>query len=172
MDNDTQNKLRAFFPENELEWRVQQCGTYEDAKTKETKPWVRVLCYVKARAIENRLDEVFGWDGWQNEIRFTENDIIARLGVKSANGWVWKENGAEKTDIEAFKGGISGAMKRVASSGYGIGRYLYDLEATYAICSFEKSKECQNLAKTKEGKKIYWQTPRLPQDFLPRKEEK
>ena len=157
-------QLKAYFPENELEWRVQQSGM-----TKDGKPYAMVLCYVQARAIENRLDAVVGVENWQNEIRVEGENIIARLGVKLGGEWVWKENGASQTDIEAFKGGISGAIKRVASSGFGIGRYLYELDTTFAECTLEKQKGAEwNKAKTKDGKFFYWKTPRIPAKFLPK----
>ena len=38
--------------------------------------------------------------------------------------WVWRTDGAPTTDIEALKGGISGAIKRVAVQ-FGMGAYLY-----------------------------------------------
>lgn len=157
-------KLKAYFPENELEWRVQQSG-----ETASGKPYALVLCYVQARAIENRLDEVLGFQNWQNEIRVEGENIIARLGAKISGEWVWKENGSSQTDIEAFKGGISGAIKRVASSGFGIGRYLYELEATFAECSLEKV-DGWNCAKLKSGKKFWWKTPSIPAKFLPKPE--
>ena len=157
-------QLKAYFPENELEWRVQQSGM-----TKDGKPYAMVLCYVQARAIENRLDAVVGVENWQNEIRVEGENIIARLGVRLGGEWVWKENGASQTDIEAFKGGISGAIKRVASSGFGIGRYLYELDTTFAECTLEKQKGAEwNKAKTKDGKFFYWKTPRIPAKFLPK----
>lgn len=155
-------RLKAYFPENELEWRVQQAG-----KTASGKPYAMVLCYVQARAIENRLDEVVGFENWQNEIRVEGENIIARLGLRIAGDWVWKENGASQTDIEAFKGGISGAIKRVASSGFGIGRYLYELPATFAECSLNKM-DGWNAAKLKTGEKYWWKTPRIPAEFLPK----
>ncbi len=158
------SRLKAYFPENELEWRVQQSG-----ETTNGKPYALVLCYVQARAIENRLDEVVGFQNWQNEIRVEGENIIARLGVKIGGEWVWKENGSSQTDIEAFKGGISGAIKRVASSGFGIGRYLYELEATFAECSLEKV-DGWNCAKLKSGKKFWWKTPQIPAKFLPTRE--
>lgn len=159
----TSEQLKAYFPEDELEWRVQQSGM-----SKEGKPYAMVLCYVQARAIENRLDNVVGCENWQNEIRVEGENIIARLGVRFGGEWVWKENGASQTDIEAFKGGISGAIKRVASSGFGIGRYLYELDTTFAECSLEKQKGSEwNKAKTKDGKVFYWKTPRIPAKFLP-----
>ncbi len=155
-------RFKEYFPENELEWRVQQSGESASGKA-----YALVLCYVQARAIENRLDEVVGFQNWQNEIRVEGDNIIARLGVKIGGEWVWKENGASQTDIEAFKGGISGAIKRVASSGFGIGRYLYELEATFAECSMEKV-EGWNCGKLKSGKKFWWKTPSIPEKFLPK----
>ena len=156
-------KLKAYFPENELEWRVQQSGL-----TKDGKPYAMVLCYVQARAIENRLDAVVGVENWQNELRVEGENIIARLGVRLGGEWVWKENGASQTDIEAFKGGISGAIKRVASSGFGIGRYLYELDTTFAECTLERQNGAEwNKTKTKDGKFFYWKTPRIPAKFLP-----
>lgn len=161
---DADKRLKAFFPEEQLEWRVQQAGISNG------KPWALVFCYVQARAIEDRLDEVFGFCGWQNEIRVEGENIVARLGVKVGDNWVWKENGASQTEIEAFKGGISGAIKRVASSGFGIGRYLYQLDATFAECSMEK-KQGWNTAKTKDKQTFYWKTPSIPAKFLPKASE-
>jgi hypothetical protein len=155
-----ESKLKAFFPEEDLEWRVQSCGL------KNETPWAMVLCYVQARAIQKRLDEVVGWGNWKDEYRVEGKNIICRLSVKIGSEWVAKENGASETDIEAFKGGISGAFKRVASSGFGIGRYLYDLDSTFAVCSLEKKKGYTG-ARTKEGKYIYWETPKMPKQFLP-----
>jgi len=157
-------KLKAYFPENELEWRVQQSGM-----TKNGEPYAMVLCYVQARAIENRLDEVVGFENWQNEIRVEGDNIIAKLGVRINGEWIWKENGASQTEIEAFKGGISGAIKRVASSGFGIGRYLYELDTTFAECTTIKQKGKEwNQAKTKDKQTFYWKTPSLPPEFLPK----
>lgn len=44
----------------------------------------------------------------------------------SKDKWITKEDGAAITEFESVKGGISSAFKRVASSGFGIGRYLYN----------------------------------------------
>lgn len=163
MDTQTiSEKLKAYFPESQLEWRVQQCGETK----KDGKVWAMVLCYVQARAIEERLDEVVGFNNWQNEIRVEGDNIIARLGLRINGEWIWKENGASQTEIEAFKGGISGAIKRVASSGFGIGRYLYQLDTTFAETS-ESAIDGWNKAKTKTGKVFWWKTPSIPSKFLP-----
>ena len=157
-------KLQAPFPAEQIDFRVQSCGITNN------RPWARVLAYVQARAIQRRLDEVFGWDGWTEEYRSVEGNMICRLGVRTNDGtWIYKENGASETDIEGFKGGISGALKRVAASGYGIGRYLYDLTESFAECQVDKPKNMSGWqkAKTKDNKWIYWKTPALPDWALP-----
>lgn len=156
-------KLQKPFPAEEIEFRVQSCGISNG------KPWAMVLAYVQARAIQRRLDDVFGWDGWTDEYRTTDNNMICRLGVRTENGWIYKENGASETQVEAFKGGISASLKRVAASGYGIGRYLYDLTESFAECQVERPKNMSgwNKAKTKKNEVIYWKTPTLPSWALP-----
>lgn len=158
--------LQAPFPASEIEFRVQSCGISNN------RPWAMVLAYVQARAIQRRLDDVFGWDGWTDEYRAQDNNMICRLGVRTENGWIYKENGASETQVEAFKGGISASFKRVAASGYGIGRYLYDLTESFAECTTEKPKNMSgwNKATTKDKKTIYWKTPILPEWALPKNE--
>jgi hypothetical protein len=148
------NRLREAFNDCELEWKPQSVGI------KNGKPWAMILCYVQARAIQNRLDEVFGPMNWKDEYRFEQNGVICRLSVycNEKKEWIAKENGSPETDIESFKGGISGAFKRVASSGYGIGRYLYELDTTFAECSMTKQKGYKQ-AKTKDNQYFYWQVP-------------
>jgi hypothetical protein len=160
MTKNYREELIKEFPENELEWRVQQCGITNG------KPWVMALVFVNARAVQNRLDDVFGWDNWSEEYREVSGSIICRLGVCIDGRWIYKENGASQTDIEAFKGGLSGAFKRVASSGYGIGRYLYNLDTKFVECSLEKKHGYNEKAKTKDKATnktitIYWKIPKV-----------
>ncbi|OGI30664.1 MAG: hypothetical protein A2287_04705 [Candidatus Melainabacteria bacterium RIFOXYA12_FULL_32_12] len=158
-------KLQAPFEACEIEWRAQSQGASQDGK-----PWIMVLAYVEARAIQNRLDEIFGFDGWQDEYRAVGNNIICRLSVKVNDNWVYKENGASETQVEAFKGGISGSFKRVAASGYGIGRYLYNLETAFAEVSKEKPSNMSAWNKSYIKEKnltFWWKTPDLPNWALP-----
>lgn len=148
------NRLKEPFNDSELEWKPQSVGI------KNGKPWAMIICYVQARAIQNRLDEVFGPMNWKDEYRFEKNGVICRLSVycNEKKEWIAKENGSPETDIESFKGGISGAFKRVASSGYGIGRYLYELDTTFAECSMTKQNGWKQ-AKTKDNQYFYWKVP-------------
>jgi hypothetical protein len=86
--------------------------------------------FIDARAVMARLDEAFGPFGWQ--VRYTpaqvgeEHGVIASIAIKNpeTGEWVEKQDGSGATDLEPFKGGISGALKRAAVA-WGIGRELY-----------------------------------------------
>lgn len=152
-------KLCEPFPLCDLEWRVQSCGQ------KEASYWVRVLCYVTNRAIMERLDGVCGPQNWRNEFREwggNNRGVLCGIGIKIGDEWVTKYDGAENTEIEAIKGGISSAMKRAAVQ-WGIGRYLYKLEEAWGNVNPQGAYS----AKTKEGKWFKWDPPRLPAWALP-----
>ena len=155
--------LQAPFPAADIEWRAQQVGL-----TKDGKPWAKVLAYVTNRAIQGRLDEVFGADGWQNMIReWRDKSTVCGISVRFGNEWITKWDGADETDIEATKGGISDAMKRAAVH-WGVGRYLYKLDVTFAECTLERQRGPE-WHQAKSGQTIfYWKTPALPEWALPK----
>lgn len=164
-----QSELKKPFSSNDIEWRIQQSGKSNGVF------WCMVLAYVQARAIQERLDKMFGFQGWSDEYRTGKDDsnIICRLGVNFNGNWIYKENGASETNVEPFKGGISGAFKRVAASGFGIGRYLYNLEVTFAKTS-DKEVKGWNKARVKIDNKyetFWWETPQLPKWALPEEEK-
>ena len=90
------------------------------------------LAYIDARTVMDRLDSVCGMDGWQNNYAQTGNgSVVCNLGVLVPSGaWVWKADGAGHTDVEGEKGMLSDALKRAAVR-FGIGRYLYEMEAPW-----------------------------------------
>ena len=155
------SKLREPFHASEIEWRIQSSGKGANGI------WAKVLAYVTNRAIQDRLDDVFGVDGWQNSLVETPSGFICGIGVRvrelaTGSEWAWKFDGADKSDIEPYKGGISGAMKRAAVQ-WGIGRYLYNLDEGWAVIT-DSGKFS---AKTKEGDKFKWNPPELPKWALP-----
>lgn len=155
--------LQEPFPAKDIEWRVAQCG-----QTSQGKIWVKVLAYVTARAIQDRLDSVVGPLSWRVSFQHLPAGVIATIAIRETfiNGeWIEKQDGAEQTDIEAFKGGMSGALKRAAVQ-WGIGRYLYNLEEGWGIVCEQNDQEAQ-YGKTKEGKVFYWKPPALPPWALP-----
>jgi hypothetical protein len=116
---DTMNKLKQPFLPSEIEWRV--------GSTNADKTQGLALAYVTNRAIQQRLDDVFGCFGWKNEFKeWKGSSQICGISIKFDNEWITKWDGADDSNMEATKGGLSDAMKRAAYQ-WGIGRYLYNL---------------------------------------------
>jgi hypothetical protein len=97
----------------------------------------------------NRLDDVCGAAGWQCEYPHAGGKTICSIGIKIDGEWVWKADGAGDTDVEAEKGAISDAFKRAAVK-WGIGRYLYDLDAPWVPCETYESGGKKRWSKWKE----------------------
>jgi hypothetical protein len=156
-------QLSAPFPASDVEWRVQSSGAKGDGSV-----WARVLAYITNRAIMERLDDVCGPANWRNEFRHgPDGAVLCGISIRlrfddGSTEWVTKWDGAENTDVEAVKGGLSGAMKR-AGYQWGIGRYLYQLEEGFAKVSDRGA----HYAKTKDGKSFKWDAPDLPTWALP-----
>ena len=109
---------------------------------------------IQHRAVLDRLDRCVGPLNWTDEYREIEGGYICRLGIFTKNGWIYKEDAADKSDIEAIKGGISGALKRAAVK-WGIGRDLYYRGVEWADISMEE-KQGFHYAETKNKVKFYW----------------
>jgi len=164
-----EQKLQAYFKPDDLEWRISRAG-----KKKDGSVWAKCLVYVTARAIQDRLDSVFGAFGWSVDFKIDNQSrtVLCIISVRHGDQWVVKMDGSEMTDFEPFKGGISGAMKR-AGVQWGIGRYLYQLEETFADVYDDKDRPNHaKFATTKldDGSKIsfYWTPPKLPAWAVPK----
>lgn len=150
-------KLDEPFAAEDIEWRAQSCGKGNNGF------WVSVLAYVTNRAIMARLDAVCGKANWKNEFRDAGKAVECGISIKIDGEWVTKWDAAEETNIEAVKGGRSGAMKRAAVQ-WGIGRYLYNLDAGWG----QVVDRGQHKAKTKNNEWFQWNPPQLPQWALPK----
>lgn len=149
--------LQDFFETEAIEWRIQQAGE------KHGRTWAICVPYVTNRAIQVRLDEVAGPENWRNEFRpGPDGGVMCGLSIRVGGEWVTKWDGAENTDVEGVKGGLSGAMKRAAVQ-WGIGRYLYALDETFAHIH----ENGRFRGKTREGGSFRWDPPRLPPEVLP-----
>jgi hypothetical protein len=149
--------LQERFAGPELEWRLQQAGE------KNGRIWALCVPYVTNRAIQQRLDEVMGPGNWKNEFaKGPEGGVLCGISLRVGEEWVTKWDGAENTDIEGVKGGLSGAMKRAAVQ-WGIGRYLYGLEDVFA----QVSEHGKLRGRTKQGTDFRWDPPRLPAWAVP-----
>lgn len=145
-------KLKEPFPEESVAWRVMRAGL------KGNRPWARVVPYIDARAVQDRLDAVCGPEGWQTRNVPTQNGVICELSISIDGEWVTKSDGSEWTDIEGFKGGISKALVRAAVQ-WGVGRYLYEAEACWANFVDQNAPGAEYVKI--EGGEYYW-IPDLP----------
>lgn len=160
-----QAKLSEPFPSKDIEWRVSRSGNSNG------KSWAMVLAYVDNRAIQNRLDEVFGPAGWKNDFTDFMQGILCTISCFVDGEWVSKSDGAEQTQFESLKGGLSGAMKRAAVH-WGIGRYLYKLTETFVEVTDRKQPGSVYINDDKKKVKGYWMPPQLPDWALPEYERK
>jgi hypothetical protein len=116
-----QQPLLEPFAITEVKWKAQVVRGH------------RALCvaYVDARVVEDRLDLVFGVDGWQDSYHLLPNgNVVCKLRVKFGNEWIEKSDVGGQSDQpdegDRMKSAFSDALKRAAVK-LGIGRYLYRL---------------------------------------------
>jgi hypothetical protein len=140
-------KLAEPFPASDIEWRA--------GATNKDNNKAMALAYVTSRAVMDRLDEVCGPENWRNEFKDgPDGGVICGLSIRVDGEWITKWDGADNTNFEAVKGGLSGAMKR-AGVQWGVGRYLYKLDGQWVKC-------------TAYGKTVKLdETPKLPAWALP-----
>lgn len=118
------------------------------------------LAYVDARAIQDRLDEVLGVEGWQDDYEIlADGSVVCRLRLRLGNEWVTKVDVGGPSDQpdggDRLKAAFSDALKRAAVK-FGIGRYLYRLPSQWVDYD--------------PARRQFLQTPQLPTFARPVKE--
>lgn len=149
-----QVRLASFFPEEDIEWKPQRFIDRDGGRA-------LMLAYVSNRAIQHRLDDVMGVAGWRNEyVRWGEKGVLCGLSLYVMGTWITKWDGADESDIESTKGGLSNAMKRAAVQ-WGIGRYLYELPSQWVAATVKaKGNGFTGFVKDQD-------LPKLPAKWLP-----
>ncbi len=144
------SRLADPFDPSDIEWKP---GATTRDKTKGL-----AMAYLSSRSVQQRFDEVCGPADWRNEFQAgPDGGVLCGISVRvdRADGtseWVTKWDGADNSQVEAVKGGLSGAMKRAAVQ-WGVGRYLYEMPATWVRLD-------------ERGR--FAEPPRIPREFLPR----
>lgn len=119
-------KLAGPFRPSDIEFRV--------GATSEDEARCLALPYITSRAVMDRLDEVCGPANWKNEYRpGPAGGVLCGIAIRLDGEWVTKWDGADNSDYEAVKGGLSDSFKRAAVK-WGIGRYLYSMKAVWVAC--------------------------------------
>jgi hypothetical protein len=142
-------KLAAPFPPADVEWKP--------GATTRDKSKGLAMAYLTSRAVQQRFDDVCGPADWRNEFApGPDGGVLCGISVRvdrpdGTSEWVTKWDGADNSQVEAVKGGLSGATKRAAVQ-WGVGRYLYDLPATWVRL---------------DDRGRFAETPKLPASALP-----
>jgi hypothetical protein len=89
----------------------------------------RVVSYVTARTVQNRLDDVLGPTNWWDSYIPGQNSVMCSLTIRLPDGSTLTKTDAGayagmKDDGDDDKSGFSDALKRAAFK-LGVGRYLY-----------------------------------------------
>lgn len=160
--------LRQPFEAHDVKWRAQQSGF-----TGQGKPYMMMIPYIDARAIQRRFDDVMGISGWKDELQPIDNGFLCGISLKLDGEWITKWDGSSNSNIEPIKGGISGAKKRAAAE-WGVGQYLYNMkDAAFANCWIVDSYNASaNVVKVKnkannQSLLVAYEVPVLPSEFLP-----
>lgn len=169
-------RLAEPFPAADIEWRIARSGVGKDGV------FALVIAYITARAIQERLDSVCGPENWRVEEpriielkheKGTRSAFAVGISIRIGEEWLTKWDVSEPTNIEAAKGGFSGAMKR-AGAQWGIGRYLYHLDETFAETTDDRQRgsgwNYATLPKH-DNRVYYWKAPTLPEWALPKESE-
>src|SRR5262245_26201280 len=89
------------------------------------------LADVDARAIQDRLDNVLGVAGWQDDYEcLPDGSVVCRLRLRLGEEWITKMDvggpSEQPDEGDRRKAAFSDALKRAAVK-FGVGRYLYRL---------------------------------------------
>lgn len=132
------------FKASQVSWRIGSTNKKSQPNGKATKG--QALCYIDARDVMGRLDSVVGCENWRDEYQETNRGrTFCTLSIRINGEWISKTDGAGDSETEGEKGSISDALKRAAVK-WGIGRYLYAVEAQWvAIDEWGKMKSMPTL---------------------------
>ena len=124
-EKDLNKKLSAKTPDSERKYRVGNTFDYQGKK------FANMLCYVDARYVQDKLDEVIGTGHWSSDFMEIKGSLFCRITISFLRndgeiGIVSKMDCGTESNVEKQKGEASDAFKRSAVQ-LGIGRDLYNL---------------------------------------------
>ena len=119
-------KLQSETPISERKYRVGNTFDYSG------KRWANMLCYVDARYVQDKLDDIMGVGNWSSDFIEIKGSLFCRITISFLRdngdiGIVSKMDCGTESNVEKQKGEASDAFKRAAVH-FGIGRDLYNLD--------------------------------------------
>jgi len=120
------SKLNVATPKDEIKYRPGSTFNWAEKK------YARMLAYVDARYIQDKLDEIVGIGNWSNEFNRDEKGILyCTITIKfiredGSVDSVSKTDVGTESNVEQQKGEVSDSFKRCAVH-FGLARDLYNL---------------------------------------------
>lgn len=146
------SRLALPFHPSDIEWKP--------GATTRDKSKGLAMAYVDSRAVQQRFDDVCGPADWRNEFQEGPGGgVLCGISIRidredGTAEWVTKWDGADNSQVEAVKGGLSGSMKRAAVQ-WGVGRYLYEIPSPWVRL---------------DDRGRFAETPKIPREYLPKSE--
>lgn len=118
--------LSTPFAPSEVKWKPQSVKGSR----------AMALAYIDARLIQDRLDDVLGVEGWQDEYELLpDGSVMCKLRLWLGGQWVTKVDVGSPSEQpdggDRLKAAFSDALKRAAVK-FGVGRYIYRLPVQWA----------------------------------------
>jgi hypothetical protein len=137
----TENENPVHVAEAEVEALTQALAAPFDPRAVKFKPAVvsgnraLALAYIDARVIQDRLDDVLGVTGWQDEYEcLPDGSVVCKLRLRLGDEWITKMDvggqSEQPDEGDRRKAAFSDALKRAAVK-FGVGRYLYRLPSQW-----------------------------------------
>jgi hypothetical protein len=156
--------MQAENPHPSVEELTERLSAPFDPREVKFKPAVvsgrraLALAYVDARVIQDRLDDVLGVAGWQDEYEcLPDGSVVCRLRLRLGDEWITKMDvggqSEQPDEGDRRKAAFSDALKRAAVK-FGVGRYLYRLPQQW--CDYDPQK------------RQFTRSPTLPPEALPK----
>tara|TARA_R100000808_G_C2099831_1_gene117299 strand:+ start:8 stop:502 length:495 start_codon:yes stop_codon:yes gene_type:complete len=120
------SKLNVATPKDEIKYRPGSTFNWAEKK------YARMLAYVDARYIQDKLDEIVGIGNWSNQFHRDEKGILyCTITIKfiredGSVDSVSKTDVGTESNVEQQKGEVSDSFKRCAVH-FGLARDLYNL---------------------------------------------
>jgi hypothetical protein len=149
--------LTAPFHPDQVHWMVAQTGIGDGGLI-----WARIVPYVTADTLRERLDVALGIDGWTSHLEEvtlgTQVGFKCRLRVRLHGRWIYREDVAPLTEEDALKGGASSAFKR-ACLALGVGSNLRRRTAVFAEIVTKGEHTGVHINKNGTEKTFRWRVP-------------
>lgn len=162
-------ELEKKFNKEDIKWRVQACGFSNGKK------WVRFNPYLDVLTIQERLNNIFSWDGWQSKEYINEDHSVTvelKIWSEKREEWITRagtadivDKGNKTQDENSIKSAATSAFKRAAAS-FGIGSYLKEFKEVWGEeCSKDTPDaiKCEN----KKDNLVFYAIPKVPKGMFP-----